>query len=55
MQNFNILTVFTLLFAALALAAPVVVDRQIKPIGGKSPHVYRKTQTLTIHFSQQVR
>ncbi|PUU77006.1 hypothetical protein B9Z19DRAFT_988524 [Tuber borchii] len=33
MQNFSILTVFTLLFAALALAAPVVVDRQIKPEG----------------------
>lgn len=33
MQNFSILTVFTLLFAALALAAPVVVERQITPKG----------------------
>ncbi|KAG0642885.1 hypothetical protein HOY80DRAFT_1035466 [Tuber brumale] len=33
MQNFSILTVFTLLFAALAIAAPVVVERQITPQG----------------------
>jgi len=33
MQNFSILTVFTLLFAALAIAAPVVVERQITALG----------------------
>ncbi|PWW71692.1 hypothetical protein C7212DRAFT_231997 [Tuber magnatum] len=33
MQSIGILTVFTLLFAALAIAAPVVVERQITPTG----------------------
>ncbi|CUS09689.1 unnamed protein product [Tuber aestivum] len=33
MQNISILTVFTLLFAVLAIAAPVVVERQITPVG----------------------
>jgi hypothetical protein len=35
MQNFNFVTIFTISFAALAIAAPIVhIERQITASGG---------------------